>query len=301
VVSSSYDRSIRFWDAQIGTPIGEPLTGHDESVMSVSFSPDGRRIVSGSEDNTLRLWDTHAGTPIGQPFVGHEGAVLSAVFSPDGNTIVSASRDESIRLWNAHTGSPIGLPIIGHKLTVHSALFSPDGNLLVSASADKTVRLWNAHTGRPVGQPITGHTDRVRRAVFSPDGKTIASASNDKTIRNWDVALASLDSTSKTSGGDNVSSQNSSVQVSRSDSAMSLALVREYRITYQQCDRLGHWSERRVAAVDPSIPERAHTPSPALGFARLGTSGFADWMARVLSRNRVDEMLCRRPEGEAQK
>ena len=42
----------------------EPLTlkGHSHFVSSVSFSPDGKRIVSGSRDNTLRgnelkVWD----------------------------------------------------------------------------------------------------------------------------------------------------------------------------------------------------------------------------------------------------
>lgn len=42
------------------TPIAPqaPLVGHMlEEVKSVSFSPDGERIVSGSGDNTLRLWE----------------------------------------------------------------------------------------------------------------------------------------------------------------------------------------------------------------------------------------------------
>ena len=33
------------------------LKGHSDTVRSVSFSPDGRRIVSGSQDNTLKVWD----------------------------------------------------------------------------------------------------------------------------------------------------------------------------------------------------------------------------------------------------
>jgi WD40 repeat protein len=32
------------------------LKGHQESVTSVAFSPDGKTIVSGSFDNTIRLW-----------------------------------------------------------------------------------------------------------------------------------------------------------------------------------------------------------------------------------------------------
>ena len=33
------------------------LKGHTDFVFSVSFSPDGKRIVSGSDDNTLKVWN----------------------------------------------------------------------------------------------------------------------------------------------------------------------------------------------------------------------------------------------------
>jgi WD40 repeat protein len=54
-VSGSYDNTLKVWDAQIGQ---ETLTRqHSGGVYSVSFSPDGKRIVSGSRDNTLKVWD----------------------------------------------------------------------------------------------------------------------------------------------------------------------------------------------------------------------------------------------------
>lgn len=31
--------------------------GHSRPVLSVSFSPDGKRIVSGSFDRTVKVWD----------------------------------------------------------------------------------------------------------------------------------------------------------------------------------------------------------------------------------------------------
>ena len=108
-------------------PTQNVLFGHTESVSSVAFSHDGKRVVSGSDDGTVRLWDAETGEAIGEPFQSHDGPVSSVAFSHDSKRVVSGSSDGTVRVWDAETGEAIGEPFQGHDGFVYSVAFSHDG------------------------------------------------------------------------------------------------------------------------------------------------------------------------------
>ena len=75
-----HDNTARLWDAETGREIAT-LKGHEGSVLSAAFSPDGKRVVTASYDNTARVWDAETGREIAT-LKGHEGSVRVGRLQP---------------------------------------------------------------------------------------------------------------------------------------------------------------------------------------------------------------------------
>ena len=108
VVTGSWDKTARLWDAATGQPLGPPLT-HQGGVTSRGVQPRRQDRAHREPDKTARLWDAATGRPLG-PTLTHQGAVRAVAFSPDGKTVLTGSQDKTARLWDAATGQPLGHP-----------------------------------------------------------------------------------------------------------------------------------------------------------------------------------------------
>jgi WD40 repeat protein len=141
LASASVDGTVRIWYVTAGKEIIDPLR-HANSVLSVAFSRDGRRLASGSEDRTVKVWDVR-NRELRHDRSDPTGGVLSVAFHPrDDRVLAWGSTDGTVKIWNSATNEIRTLR--GHTSWVKSVAFSPDGEWIASGSLDKTVKIWKA-------------------------------------------------------------------------------------------------------------------------------------------------------------
>ena len=182
--SAYSDNTAKVWDAVTGKEL-LTLSGHSDTVWSVAWSPDGKRLATGSEDNTAKVWDAVTGKEL-LTLSSHSGTVWSVAWSPDGERLATGSDDKTAKVWDAGTGEEL-LILKGHYLGVNSVAWSPDGKRLATgSSADNTAKVWDATMGREL-LTLSGHSGTVHSVAWSPDGKRLATGSEDKTAKVWDA------------------------------------------------------------------------------------------------------------------
>lgn len=128
---------------------------HQNAIISVFFSPDGRYLLSGSFDGTTKMWKIPIPTHRGGSFDGvnsadmigrlecvlHKGSVLSVAITHEAKWIISATSENGSQLCDPVTGT---VQLLGQilDLAVTSVAPSPRGPYFATASSDSTVCIW---------------------------------------------------------------------------------------------------------------------------------------------------------------
>jgi WD40 repeat protein len=184
MVSSSWDSTLKLWDAKNGTELAT-LKGHKGFVEACAFSFDNSKIVSASSDRTLKVWNTET-VAVLATFTGHRDIIRSCAFSSDNSKIISASWDNSVKIWNIDAGIEMKLAsFTAHKNGITSCLFSPDNRIILTASDDQYLKLWDAQTCSEIAI-LEGHVSEILCCAYSSDGSKIASGSWDERLKLWD-------------------------------------------------------------------------------------------------------------------
>jgi tetratricopeptide (TPR) repeat protein/Tol biopolymer transport system component len=172
------------WDAETG----EQLTvfrGHDSPVVSVAYSPDGRRIASSSRE-IIRIWDAATGTELMRLEDEKAAAIRSLTYSPDGSRLISYGGDNIIRVWDVASGRKI-LAIEKEGQARDGIAISRDGKLIALSGVGSMIPVWDATNGRQL-MTLRGHNGAVGAVSFSPVADRLVSCSDeDGTVKVWDT------------------------------------------------------------------------------------------------------------------
>ncbi len=113
---------VELWDVPTKEKIATlyPRT-YDESISSVSFSPDGAVLALGSGYKTVELWDVATKEKIVH-FSGHTRGVYSVDFSPDGTILASSAWDGKVKLWDTSEWTAPIAPVSQRTSQVHESI-----------------------------------------------------------------------------------------------------------------------------------------------------------------------------------
>ncbi|KAL7995948.1 putative guanine nucleotide-binding protein, beta subunit [Plasmopara halstedii] len=141
LVSGSDDFTLFFWEPSKSKKPLVRLTGHQQPVNHLSFSPDGRYFASASFDKKVKIWNGQTGKFVAT-LTGHVGAVYQVCWSSDSRLIVTASKDSTVKVWEMRDPKNAKTTLSGHADEVYALDWSPNGDMVASGSKDHTIKIW---------------------------------------------------------------------------------------------------------------------------------------------------------------
>jgi len=104
VASGSRDKTVRLWDPATWKEVAV-LQGHEDTVQSVAFSPDGKWLASCDLAGSVRVWNVETCKQVHE-FPGQGYGTMSVCFSPKGDRIVTALKNATALVWDARFATP---------------------------------------------------------------------------------------------------------------------------------------------------------------------------------------------------
>ncbi len=167
---AGFHGAVRLWSFPDGRPL-QRLSGANDIVQALSFSPDGKFLAATGHEGILTVWDLRTGKA-SEPFPTEGLADGPLAFSPDGNTIATSGSGKVLHFWDRTTGRDRLATPEAHLGSVQALLIADAGKSLISASDDHTVRIWDI-TGNPGRahrqRAVLKHGGWVRTMALSPN------------------------------------------------------------------------------------------------------------------------------------
>ncbi|KAF8835697.1 WD40 repeat-like protein [Paxillus ammoniavirescens] len=157
------------------------ISGHEATILSIAYLPDGERVVSCSDDRTVRIWDAGNAEQEGTS-MQHDGRVYTLTVTRDGQRILSGGKDRGIKVWDVETHELIE-EWESHEGDILAIALSPDNRLAANGDGKGKIVIREMKKGQEPSEVKrlieAGSSDTsVYSLCFSPNGEKLACAVN---------------------------------------------------------------------------------------------------------------------------
>ncbi|OMO80569.1 hypothetical protein COLO4_24036 [Corchorus olitorius] len=142
LATSSFDKTVRVWDADSPGYSLRTFMGHSSTVMSLDFHPSKDDLICSCDgDGEIRYWSINNGS-CARVF---KGGTAQLRFQPRHGKYLAAAAENVVSILDTEAQT-CRHSLQGHTKPIHSVCWDPSGELLASVSED-SVRVWTFGSG----------------------------------------------------------------------------------------------------------------------------------------------------------
>lgn len=172
-VLSNFQFDIEFYDLSTCKKCPFIFQGHTDKINSISFSPDGTKLVSTSKDKTILVWNFK--DKCKSMTIKWRGIYFEqAKYTHDSKRIITVSKGSSIVIWDTETGSMLSPKMKGHRYTIYGFSISSSDKFLLTWGGEGSAILWDLATYQQCFK--IKNINQFVGALFTPDEQKILTA-----------------------------------------------------------------------------------------------------------------------------
>ncbi|XP_019449826.1 PREDICTED: transcriptional corepressor LEUNIG_HOMOLOG-like isoform X1 [Lupinus angustifolius] len=182
LATSSFDTTVRLWDAAAPSFSLQAYTGHAAHVMSLDFHPKKNDLFCSSDaNNEIRFWNIsqYSCTRVSK------GGSAQVRFQPRIGHLLAAAASNVVSLFDVESDRQMQ-SLQGHSTDVHSVCWDTNGDYLASMSQD-SVKVWSVASGECIHE-LSSSGNMFHSCVFHPSYSTLLVIGGYQSLELWNMA-----------------------------------------------------------------------------------------------------------------